>query len=375
MEATLQALQIEAGIGKNIFEQTTPLPQVNWSWLMSIRDFLEHINAEIRGVPVTIIPLCRRNDKYIMEAVSSKLFTPQEIRQIQAVRLHMQVTVLSEITDATGTRICHEWLYPKYSRPKSLWKWPHQECPPKHAWATWRRFLTITFTTGSCLLHNPLGPWAELPPRQHLILYDNESKRLLTSSQGIWTAHRQLRRRRRTLEFDIQAIEEVNSIPTNTTVSIEVIRQTNNTIVTNIPQPRCHNIHNALVPADEVSNIVSKQYPRWKHLHNSYEWSMDEHQAREVILAAKVMYIATDGGYEPRGGISSYGWAIASPDSVLATGKGPAEAHPAMANSFRSEGYGAASALLFITAYCKARSIPTSGKIWKLLIDNKAMVD
>jgi ribonuclease HI len=46
-----------------------------------------------------------------------------------------------------------------------------------------------------------------------------------------------------------------------------------------------------------------------------------------------------------------------------------------MANSFRSEGYGAASALLFINAYCKSRSLLTSRKTWKLLIDNKAMVE
>jgi ribonuclease HI len=376
LAATIQALQIEAGIGKSIFEQTEPLPHVDWSWLMSIRDFLEHINAEIRGVPVTITPLCRRNDKYIMEAIPNTSFSPREIRQIQAVRLHLQVTVLSDITDATGVRVSHEWLYPKYQRPESLWKWPHQECPPKHVWATWRRFLTSTFTNEAFVLQNPLGPWIEIPPRKHSILYDNESKRLLISDQGTWTVHRQFRSRRRTLEFDKQAIAEAHSmIPTTNTVPIDVIRQTDNIIVTNIPQPRITETHQASLTDDRVSKIILEQYPRWRHLHNSYRSIMDDHLAREAILAAKVVYIATDGGYEPRSGISSYGWVIASSDSMLITGKGPAEAHPTMANSFRSEGYGAASALLFITAYCKAWDLPTSGKTWKLLIDNKAMVD
>jgi hypothetical protein len=52
--ATLQALQIEAGIGENTFKQNKPLPYVNWSWLMSIRNFLDHINAFIKGVPITV---------------------------------------------------------------------------------------------------------------------------------------------------------------------------------------------------------------------------------------------------------------------------------------------------------------------------------
>jgi hypothetical protein len=113
LQATIQTIQLEAGISKSIFEDTTPLVYVPWSWLMSIRDFLHHLNAEIRGIPITMTPHYRENDQHIMEAaIGNNRFTAKELKQIQSCRLHMQITVLSEITNASGEQICDEWLYP-----------------------------------------------------------------------------------------------------------------------------------------------------------------------------------------------------------------------------------------------------------------------
>jgi hypothetical protein len=53
-----------------------------------------------------------------------------------------------------------------------------------------------------------------------------------------------------------------------------------------------------------------------------------------MFASARKLIMATDGGYEPRSGISTYGWVVATNETVLATGKGPAEAHQTMANSF-----------------------------------------
>jgi hypothetical protein len=46
-----------------------------------------------------------------------------------------------------------------------------------------------------------------------------------------------------------------------------------------------------------------------------------------------------------------------------------------MANSFRAEGYGAASALLLVISYIEVHNIPTDGNTWTLHINNKSMVD
>jgi hypothetical protein len=54
---------------------------------------------------------------------------------------------------------------------------------------------------------------------------------------------------------------------------------------------------------------------------------------------------------------------VATNETVLATGKGPAEAHQTMANSFWAEGYGAASALLFVTAYSDYQTLHFTTRI------------
>jgi ribonuclease HI len=104
------------------------------------------------------------------------------------------------------------------------------------------------------------------------------------------------------------------------------------------------------------------------------EWELTKNEARQLFMEAPEINIATDGGYNPKSGISTYGWVIATDDQVIVTGRGPAEAHPTMANSFRAEGYGAASALVFLTAYCQLNQVKTKPKTWYMFIDNKSMV-
>jgi hypothetical protein len=57
---------------------------------------------------------------------------------------------------------------------------------------------------------------------------------------------------------------------------------------------------------------------------------------------------ATDGSFDAQYGIMAYGWVIAVNERVIAKGKGPAEAHPDLAEPFRAKAYGLASASAFI---------------------------
>jgi ribonuclease HI len=84
--------------------------------------------------------------------------------------------------------------------------------------------------------------------------------------------------------------------------------------------------------------------------------------------------VASDGGFDPATGISSYGWVIAFNRVLIAKGRGPAEAHPDLGESFRSEGYGLASVSAFIMALITFLQISVEDHIWKFYIDNKAMI-
>lgn len=84
--------------------------------------------------------------------------------------------------------------------------------------------------------------------------------------------------------------------------------------------------------------------------------------------------VASDGGHDPRSGISTFGWVIAADKTLIAKGRGPAEAHPSLAESFRSEGYGLSSALIFIQNLKKEFNIQLRDHKITIHIDNMALI-
>jgi hypothetical protein len=59
---------------------------------------------------------------------------------------------------------------------------------------------------------------------------------------------------------------------------------------------------------------------------------------------------------------------------LTAKGRGPAAAHPDLAESFRLEGYGLAAAAAFLKAMITFFSMKPEDHMWKFYIDNKAMI-
>jgi hypothetical protein len=84
--------------------------------------------------------------------------------------------------------------------------------------------------------------------------------------------------------------------------------------------------------------------------------------------------IASDGGHEPTSGISTFGWVVAVNKLPIAKGRGAAEAHPLLAESFRAEGYGLSSALTFIHNLAKQFNLTLTSHQTTIYIDNMAMI-
>jgi hypothetical protein len=84
--------------------------------------------------------------------------------------------------------------------------------------------------------------------------------------------------------------------------------------------------------------------------------------------------IASDGGHDPISGISTFGWVMSVNNSLIAKGQGPVEAHPQLAESFRAEGYGLASAGLFIQNLIKKFNIQMGNHSWQVYINNKSLI-
>jgi hypothetical protein len=93
IKCLLDAIQMEAGIGKQILEDNRTLIYIEWGWIPSIRDFLLHIKASINNAteqPVTY----REYDSFIMDAKLLSEMTRKEQILINCCRLYLQVECL-----------------------------------------------------------------------------------------------------------------------------------------------------------------------------------------------------------------------------------------------------------------------------------------
>jgi hypothetical protein len=179
LRALIDVIQLEAGIGSPILEDTRPLDYIEWGWIPQIREFLHHINGRIVGVnkqPETF----REGDQFLMDSPILQQKTYKERMLIHRCRLFLQIELISDITSADGKRILNEWKHHSGDKPSaSLKKWPLQRNPGKEAWKIWRGFLNKAFENTNGTLRNPLGQWKKQNKnRRHTAYYDDNSDAL-----------------------------------------------------------------------------------------------------------------------------------------------------------------------------------------------------
>jgi ribonuclease HI len=109
-------------------------------------------------------------------------------------------------------------------------------------------------------------------------------------------------------------------------------------------------------------------------LFHHIELLMEQNEIDLLLKGGKNIKIASDGGYNPKSGISTYGWIVLIEKQPIAKGRGPAAAHPTMAESFRAEGFGIASAASFLQVIAKQFQLNVENYNWHFFIDNKAMI-
>jgi hypothetical protein len=162
LRALLETIQLEAGIGSPILEDTRAIDYIEWGWVPQIRDFLNHIDGKITGAtpyPKTF----RENDRYIMDSELLPTLSYKERMLIHRCRLFLQVELLSDIADAAGVSISDAWLDPNAKKPSySTKNWPKQGNPGTEAWKIWRKFIERAFLNSNGKLHKPLGNWKHL---------------------------------------------------------------------------------------------------------------------------------------------------------------------------------------------------------------------
>jgi hypothetical protein len=179
LQAVLDTIQLELGLGAPILKETRSLDYIEWGWIPQIQEFLHHINGKISGATEQPKQF-REHDEYIMDHHTLNEKTYKERMLIHRCRLYLQVETLSNITNTLGTRIIEAWMDP--DQPKlsySTKKWPKQQPPGKEAWKIWRKFLNSAYTMTNGLLKQPLGDWIHRNEHHRHRHYDNPAEGIL----------------------------------------------------------------------------------------------------------------------------------------------------------------------------------------------------
>jgi hypothetical protein len=164
MRIALDWCHVQAGTADHLLEYpNTKIDYIERCWIMAIRDFLRTYKNRMKFAahshPVT---LCDK-DEFIMDALRIRgECSPNELQRLNACRMHLRVSRLSEIASADGTSLRNESIQGKDSAIHlSKTKWPRQARPLKSDWTFWRRKLRAVFSRdgSSTVLYTPLGEW------------------------------------------------------------------------------------------------------------------------------------------------------------------------------------------------------------------------
>jgi hypothetical protein len=138
------------------------LPHLEGRWLISVRKFLRFIHGSIELSDPQIQPLQRQRDLYLMDLAMASTLLPAEIKRINLCRLYFNVNTLSDVTNASGTRLLPGILDGTIliSQPRSRGPKVKQPSPDNTAWAAWRKLLRLLSNLhGNLHVNRKLGPW------------------------------------------------------------------------------------------------------------------------------------------------------------------------------------------------------------------------
>ena len=365
----LDRLQHMSGIGIPILEYPSiHLPHLEGIWLPSARQYLSEIDGSLTISNLTIQPLQRHGDRYIMElALESQAFSDVEIRQINYCRLFFQALTLSDICNARGTSLALG-IYkgePSWHQSRSLLQEPYQANPNSRTWSIWRRFLRMLCPNKQDL-PIPLGIWyAGLSKRRRWPAYFSPSMNYLYTYDGeVYHSHTRLSWD----TFSFSIFQENDDLPYDAT-PIDVVDLDDVWLGFNSD---CD-----LFPSEESPILSFTEYIQTLPDHERF---LLQHHSLfhptpfdicDIIYSLNDIILVSDGGAIP--GSGSFGWVLSTTDGTrLANGYGPAFGLDP--RSYRSECYGAKAGFLFlimIYRYC-GRPLPEGS--FEYYCDNEGLI-
>ena len=144
----VQTSQLESGQPIPLLaDPTIYIPYLTATWVMSLRQFMSNHNIKIDLTQTLTLSLKSTTDEFIMSQARLQGYSIQQQKDLNLVRIFLQVTSLADLMDDQDGRLISTWGQagerpPLFVVSKS---WPRQESISKSQQRLWRRYIESQF--------------------------------------------------------------------------------------------------------------------------------------------------------------------------------------------------------------------------------------
>ena len=144
----LATSQLEAGIPQLLLEEPTILiPYLTPTWILSMRQFLSNHNLTITLTNATKLLPKSPTDLFIMDMIRLKSYTLSQQRDLNWVRLHLQVTTLDDLVDSNDRTKIAVWALEARRCDTFVSKpaWPRHDSLSATQRRLWKRYISSQY--------------------------------------------------------------------------------------------------------------------------------------------------------------------------------------------------------------------------------------
>ena len=173
IQALIEWYQVSSGLPYPILSQPNPAPNyINNVWFQDLIQFMADNNIKIITQDFFCNRPQRKNDKCIMYEIIKQKLTINQLIQINACRIHLQVSFISDMTRPNGKDIFSEFLRgERTTQVTSNHGWPKQESPSPNAKKLWSKTIREIFqlNSGSLPIIHRLKEWIQPIHSRHTL--------------------------------------------------------------------------------------------------------------------------------------------------------------------------------------------------------------
>lgn len=361
MLISLRHLQVEAGVSFDILQQPeTPLVYLTECWLLSLRRFCAQHNIHLAITANRLPRIARVHDSLLMDMAIQLGLKKQELVDLNLVRIFLQVSALSDITTADGTRI-HPWSWRGLRIPDraSNLTFARQETPTSYQIGLWRRllraFLVPHANSANLLLNLSLGPWIQ-PSNMTwgaMIAEGNLYRRdpTINSGERNVSVHFPRVLEEGTKDITSAPVTFYDAKPDWFSATIPVLAAPADLTGDQIFSATYSDLQFPSIPAPAktfqawIANLPAAEKRLLSGI--QYEACDAEHLILQYLQVPCTLSIGTDGGLRNKNG--SLSWILCSPmNEQMLSNSGPVDGWHRCQSSLRSEAAALASITLFL---------------------------